>query len=157
MWRVLLSVTVILIYLTYGYVVLSSSKSIVAKFWLLMASLPNLLIYVALVAFFDQMPKSVRTGVGAVALILTALVLALIKTRRPKIFASLQLMIGFGSAAVTCSTLEPSAPVTLAQTVALFGIVSLIITGYIDLFKKDDNAEDRAPFYELADKFWDLL
>jgi hypothetical protein len=157
MWRVLLSITVALVYVTYGYVLLSSSKSIVSKFWLLMASLPNLILYVALVAFFDQMSKAVRTGVGTAALIFTALVLSLIKSRRPKIFASLQLIVGFGSAAATCSTLEPSAPVTLAQTVALFGIVSLIVTGYTDLFKKDDTIQDRAPFYEFADRVWDLL
>jgi hypothetical protein len=149
MWRTLLSVTLALVYVTYGYVLLGSSMSIAKKFLGLLASLPNLFLYIALIAFYDQMPRGVRIGVGAAALILTALVLSIVKARRPKVFASLQLIVGFGAAIATCSTLDPGAPVTLAQTVAFFGIVSLIGTGYTDLFKKDTQTSNNPPLNDL--------
>ena len=144
MWRMLLSITIALVYVTYGYVLFGSSLSIAKKFWGLMASLPNLFLYVALIAFYDRMPRGVRIGVGTAALIFTALVLSLIKARRPKVFAALQLVVGFGAAVATCSTLDPNAAVTLAQTVAFFGVVSLIGTGYTDLLKKDAGANNTA-------------
>ncbi len=153
MWRTLLSVTIALVYVTYGYILLGSTMTITKKFWGLMFSLPNLFLYIALIAFYDQMPRGARIAVGTAALIFTALFVAIIKSYRPKVFASLQLIVGVGAAVATCSTLDPGAPVTLAQTVAFFGIISLIATGYMDLFKKSDDT-NTAPLYE---RFWDSI